>query len=313
VSRARSTDGFTVVELMLAATMMLMVLGATLTVFETMLKVNHETTRQSEAQDAARLTINAIARDLRNVAEPNPAVGNPAAPPPAIEEATATSLMLRQVDPAGGATTQNAYRVRRIRYCLDGDTAGNGMLYKQTQTWTTPNTPAVPSTSACPGTGWATTHIEAQSLTNRLDARTDRPLFSYNPTTFTDPNAILGVIPTFWVDVDPQRTKREARLSTGFFLRNQNRPPVSNAAGAAFTATVTGSGGVTLNALSYEDPEGGVLSYVWYDGTEKIGTGAYLNWVVPPAGRNQYHTFSLKVFDVKGAETDAPGQTVFVT
>jgi hypothetical protein len=70
---------------------------------------------------------------------------------------------------------------------------------------------------------------------------------------------------------------------------------------------------VSLNALGFEDPDGGALTYVWYDGTQKIGSGPYLQWVVPKQDRNKNHTFSLKVFDDKGAETDAPGQTVFVT
>jgi prepilin-type N-terminal cleavage/methylation domain-containing protein len=311
--RLAREDGFTLIELLLAASLMLIVLGATLTVFNAMLQVNRDDEKQNEAQDAARTAINAIATDLRNVAEPNPAVGNPAVPPPAVEQASATNLVVREIDPVAPTTTQNAYRVRRVRYCLDADTTGHGKVWEQIQTWVTPATPSMPSTTSCNGTGWPTQKVVATSVTNRIGGRTDRPLFAFNPATFTDPNTVQTVIPTFWVDVDPRKPDHETQLSTAFYMRNQNRPPVSDASGQPFTLTLTGSGGVALNALGFEDPDGGTLSYVWYDGTQKIGTGPNLQWVVPKNQRNQNHTFTLKVFDEKGAETDAPGQTVFVT
>jgi prepilin-type N-terminal cleavage/methylation domain-containing protein len=311
--RVAKDDGYTLVELLLAAALMLIVLAGTLTVFNAMLQVNRDDQDQTEAQDAARTAITAIATDLRNVAEPNPAVGNPAVPPPAVEQASATNLVVREIDPSAPTTTQNAYRVRRVRYCLDADTTGNGKVWEQVQTWTTPATPSMPSTASCDGTGWPTSKVVATSLTNQKGGRTDRPLFTYNPSTFTDPNTVLTVVPTFWVDVDTRTADHETPLSTAFYMRNQNRPPVSSASGQPFTLTLTGSGGVTLNALAYEDPDGGTLSYVWYDGTQKIGTGPNLQWVVPKNERNTNHTFTLKVFDEKGAETDAPSQTVLVT
>jgi prepilin-type N-terminal cleavage/methylation domain-containing protein len=313
MSHARSDSGFTLIEILIAATLMLIVLGATLTVFDGMLTERRDLDRQTEAQEAARLAMTAIARDLRNVAEPNPAVGDPAVAPPSIDSATADSLVVRTVDPAGPGGTQNTFRVRRVRYCLDADTGGRGQLYVQTQTWTTPATPSVPSTATCPGTGWQATKTVASSLTNRQGGRSDRPLFAYTPPTFTDTKAIQSVIPTFWVDIDPSSASRQAHLSSALFMRNQNRPPVSDAGGPGFTVNVSGAGGVSLNAYAFEDPDGGTLSYVWYDGTAKIGTGPYLQWVVPKSQRNQNHTFTLKVFDDKGAETDAPSQTVLVT
>jgi type II secretory pathway component PulJ len=312
VKTVRATAGFSLVEILVALSLTVVLVGATLTVFDNMVQVNRETNEQNDAQDAARNTIHAISRDLRNVAEPNPPLGDPAVAPPAVEEAMPTSLVMRQVDPAGPAGTQNTYRVRRVRYCLDADTAGNGRLYEQVQTWTTPATPTVPSTTACPGTGWPTSTIVAQSLTNRMGGRADRPAFRYTPAG-ADADEIQSVITTFYVDADPRTSNREAKLTSALFMRNQNRPPASDAGGSAFTVTVSGSGGVSLNALGFEDPDGGALTYVWYDGTQKIGSGPYLQWVVPKQDRNKNHTFSLKVFDDKGAETDAPGQTVFVT
>jgi prepilin-type N-terminal cleavage/methylation domain-containing protein len=313
VRRGRDEAGFTLIELLVAMTLMLIVMGATLTVVDSMVHTNQDLNQQNDAQDAARTAIDAIATDLRNVAEPNPPLGNPAVPPPAVEQATDWNLVVREVDPAGPATSQNTFRVRRVRYCLTADTTGHGQLYKQVQTWTTPDTPTMPSTTSCPGPSWPKTQLIASSLTNRLKGPTDGKLFQYTPANFTDPTTIQSVIPTFYVDTKPRTPDREAKIASALYMRNQNRPPVSDAAGQAFSVTVSGSGGVSLNALGFSDPDGGSLTYVWYDGTTKIGSGPYLQWVVSKQQRNANHTFSLKVFDDKGAETDAPGQTVFVT
>jgi type II secretory pathway component PulJ len=302
-----SQDGFTVVELVIGTSIMLVLLLATFAAFDQALKIGRQTDEQNSSQDGARTAIDQIARNLRNVSEPTPAFGSPAVPQPTIERATAYDLVIRTVDPAAGSSA-NAFRVRRVRYCLSADTAGRGQLWQQTQTWTTQGAPSMPSATACDGSGWPTARVMAQSITNRLGGRSDRPVFAYNPPAFTDASQIRAVRIDLWLHVNPTNGRSQTELSTAYYLRNQNQPPVSDAAGSPFTVTVNANG-VVLNALGYEDPEGGPLTYVWYDGATKIGSGISLSY---PASKGQ-HSFSLKVVDDRGLAADAPPQVVNVT
>ena len=57
------------------------------------------------------------------------------------------------------------------------------------------------------------------------------------------------------VDADVRDDRRQARVASGVFLRNQNRRPVAD-----FSATYTGQGRqVVLNGSASEDPEGHAL------------------------------------------------------
>jgi prepilin-type N-terminal cleavage/methylation domain-containing protein len=308
MKRLRVESGFTLVELLIGMSLMVVVLGATISVLVVMQRVGVHDTDQNIAQDKARTAIDQIARDLRNVAEPTPEVGTPPQPQPTIERAQPYDLVLRSIDPTGASGGQNAFHVRRVRYCLSGDIDGSAKLWKQTQTWTTQLAPAMPSTTSCDGTGWPTAQVVADHITNGMGGRTDRPAFSFNPEDFSDPTRVKALRPELWVDANPQDAQREVRLSTAYFLRNQNQPPVSDAAGDQFTVTVVARS-VVLNALGFEDPEGSPLSYVWYDGTSKIGTGITLSVAASPGT----HTYSLKVLDDKSLGTDAPPQVVTVT
>ncbi len=270
--RLREESAFTLVELLIAMSLMIIVLGATLSVLVVMQRVGGHDTDESLAQDAARTAIDQIARDLRNIAEPTPEIGNPPVPQPTIELASSYDLVLRSIDPTGASGGSNAFRVRRVRYCVSNEVDGSAKLWKQTQTWTTQTAPSMPSTTSCDGTGWPSSRMVAQDITNRLGGRTDRPAFSFNPVSFTDPSQIK-----------------------------------SDAAGLSFTVTVVANS-VVLNALGYEDPEGSPLTYVWYDGATKIGTGITLSATAAPGT----HTYSLKVLDDKQLATDAPAQVVNV-
>jgi prepilin-type N-terminal cleavage/methylation domain-containing protein len=319
MTRWGGDDGFTLVELIIGMTLMLIVIGATLGVLAAVQNVSRLDTDQNAAQDAARTALDAIARDLRNVAEPSPALGTPPVAQPTIERATADDIVLRNVDATGGSGDLNTYRVRRIRYCLSAQTDGTANLWQQTQTWTTQAAPGMPSVAACNGTGWPRSRVLADHVTNHLGGRTDRPAFSFNPTSFSDPKQIKALRPELWIAATPG--SREARLTTAYYLRNQNEPPVSDAVGSPFTVTVNATG-VVLNAFGFEDPEGGALTYVWYDTPPdscrkvsdppppiKIGSGISLSY---PACRGQ-HQFSLTVLDDKLLGTEAPAQVVNVT
>src|SRR5436190_1271325 len=73
----------------------------------------------------------------------------------------------------------NAANVKRERWCLDDGDPKNEKLYIQDQTWTDQDTPAMPSTSACPGGGWNTTMVMASNLTNKYNGLS-RPLFTFD-------------------------------------------------------------------------------------------------------------------------------------
>ena len=95
----------------------------------------------------------------------------------------------------------------------------------------------------------------------------------------------------------PQQYAPEA----GVFLRNQNRRPV-----AAFSASATAQG-IVLNGSASSDPEGEPLTYVWYDGTTKIGEGITFTY---PVAAGSSHTIQLKVYDPAVLEGVAAPQVV---
>jgi hypothetical protein len=92
-------------------------------------------------------------------------------------------------------------------------------------------------------------------VVNRINGQ-DRPVFIYNST---DVQRVSKVRTSLFVDPTPGRRPVETRLSSGVFLRNQNRIPA-----ASFTATVTADKRLILNGSGSEDPEGMPLQYEWY-------------------------------------------------
>jgi hypothetical protein len=208
-----------------------------------------------------------------------------------------------------------------------------------TQTWGTPTVPNPPSTpcdstqysaTTCP-TSWCSNTVYADHLTNEVNGQT-RPLFSY-----TSLNGVVNAVHTdVFINGVAATTSAtssrasETELSSGVFLRNQAVPPA-----AAFTATA-GVGYITLDGSASSDPGGQPLTYVWYDGTTKLGassgSGATSGIVFTynkdacasspcntnpsnlgqPLKHNTAYTVSLKVYDPAGLEGDAAAQTVTV-
>jgi hypothetical protein len=275
----------------MAAAVFAIVLGATLSTYENFISVGAALTARTDAQDRTRTAADRLARDLRNLASPTPDQ------PQAFDVAGPYDIVFKTVDGSGPNTGLNASNVKRVRYCLDAQDSRDEVLYAQTQTWTTPTPPAVSPTGTCPASGWATTQVLADHLTNRIDGRS-RPLFAFDSVVLTD---ITSVHLDLYVDQDALRGPPETTLSTGVFLRNQNRRPT-----AAFTATPTRQG-IVLNGSASEDPEGEPLSYAWYDGSTKIGTGITFTYAVATGST---HTLQLKVFDPALLEGVAPTQVV---
>jgi type II secretory pathway pseudopilin PulG len=284
--------GWTLIELLIGSTIMLIVLGASLTTFETFLRTNNRNAAQNDAQDSARTTQVALSRQLRNLA--GPAENQPQA----FERVTAYDLIFKTVNPLGPASLENPTNVERVRYCLDS--ANPAKLWMQFQTWTTATPPAMPAGTACPDGGWPTANkrLVAKYVVNRRNGM-DRPVFAFN---FTDPAAVTEVRSDLYVDVDPNRSPSETHLQSGVFLRNQNRVP-----SASLQVTQGNSGHLILNASSSSDPEGQLLFYSWEDGGTKLtSTSAVWDYQTALGA----HTITLTVCDPAGLTATSTWQGV---
>ena len=79
MSRLRKQDGFTLVELLVASAVSLIILSATLAVFESMMRQFAQVDSQTEVETRARQGADRLARQLRNLASPADIITNIAA------------------------------------------------------------------------------------------------------------------------------------------------------------------------------------------------------------------------------------------
>jgi type II secretory pathway pseudopilin PulG len=283
------------VQLLVAIGLMLVVLGLSVESFAGFTVNARDENARNDTQDQARGALDKLARELRNLASPT------YEQPQAVDKAGTTDMVFQTVSPTPGPSgSANTANVQRIRYCLDASVPANAALWYQTQTWTTEQAPAAPSSAACPDPAWGNQSQVATHLTNLAGGQA-RAVFSYNTSALTD---ISQVHVDLYVDTDGAGGAGETHLSSGVFLRNQNRRPV-----AAFTATPTGGGNVLLNGTASADPEGEPLVYAWYDGTTKVADGISATYHTTAGS----HTLSLKVYDPAGLEGTSGTQVVTVT
>lgn len=289
----KQQEGFTLVELLIAMTIMLIVLFATFASFERFSNLSNRNQDQNDQQAQARNTLDLIARQMRNHAAPAPdqTLG--------IDKATAYDLVFQTVDTAKPAGSANSRNVRRVRYCLDSSVPENEKLYQQTQTWTTAATPAVPSTAVCPDPAWATQRQMADHITNKVNGQT-RSVWTFDSATVSH---ISTVRTRLFVDLDAAHPPAEQSLDTSIALRNENQAPVGT-----FTYSVNQNGSVVLNATGSYDPEGDRISYEWQDGTTPIGQDLAFTWDGASSGS---HDVSLIVTDLAGL-SETTTQTVVV-
>jgi len=270
------------VGLLVAITIFLGVLGATLVTFQNFDILNRRTVDRTASQDSARTSVDLVVRGLRNLASPT------IAQPQAVDKASAYDLIFQTVDSVGPNTGANAANIKRVRWCLDRSNAANEQLYIQEQKWITLTTPAVPSNSSCPGSGWDSTTTLSTNLTNDFNGQ-NRALFTFDSTTLT---AIREIHVDLFSDLDPVKTPSETHITSGVFLRNQNAAPV-----ASFTYALNGSSAIVLNGSQSFDPEGDSLQYSWLDNGVKKGSGVTFSY---PVSANSNHSIQLQVFDPAG-------------
>jgi prepilin-type N-terminal cleavage/methylation domain-containing protein len=302
--RLRDERGFTLVELLIAMVVSLIVLGGTLTVLVALSNGAQRTVEHNDAQDTARVFMDRLARQLRNLASPSIFTEDYQAQPYAVDAAAPYDIVFRVVDEKWPAGSLNQANVKRVRYCLDATDPERGKLYQQEQTWSnrpSNDPPLLPALSACPGLGWATTTLVTGAVVNRAGGQT-RPLFVYNSA---DLQRISQIHVDLFIDPTPGRDPVETRLGSGVTLRNQNRVPVAE------LDIAYAPGKLVLNGSASEDPEGMALTYQWYldpptplpdctltpRPTSCLAAGVVIDAPMPPPGS---HRIVLAVKDPAG-------------
>jgi Tfp pilus assembly protein PilV len=274
--RARSERGFTLIEVLVAASLMIVVLGATLGALDNTSQIQRRTEKSNDQQEIVRTTMDRMAAQLRNLASPSTSTAK------TIDRATSYDLIFQTTDPSK----------QWVRYCLaDGtndppsfsgfhaSSAQNERIWYQTPTGAFNAQGAAPSTNSsmvntCPGppvssgtAGWSTAQIVSDRITNKINSQ-DRPLFKVNGSPTTDTSTVTFVIATAFGNWSTAvNNPKETHLTSGVYLRNQNQPPT-----AAIQTTRTGAS-YTLNGTTSSDPEGRTLSsFLWFKGPPNVGT-----------------------------------------
>jgi type II secretory pathway pseudopilin PulG len=281
-----SEDGFTLVEVLIAAVLMIVVLGATLTALTSFERNTATNQRQNDGQEQARRTMDLVARDLRNLA--SPVIERPEA----IDRKEPQDLIV-QSEGSGTGGGLNARNTMRVRFCLGPDRK----VYRSIQTWGAAAIPNAPSTTDCPGTGWTSSTVVAENVVNGT-----RPLFTYNAEGRQD---VTEVSTSLYVDVNPGKPPAETELQSSVYLRNQNRKPT-----ALFSVEVVNNS-ILMNASESTDPEEKALIYAWKldaigDLDPDIGSGILFTKPTTPGN----HTVRLIVSD--GPLSDDETHTICV-
>jgi prepilin-type N-terminal cleavage/methylation domain-containing protein len=264
----RQERGFTLVEVLIAAVLMLVVLSATLAAFNGASNLARGNALQNDQMDQLRPAMDRLITQLRNVANP-----------------TTTSASINYVDNYRAVFLTTDPSRRWVSYCLNRTSPTNELLYYQTSTATTIQQQS--SATPCPSTtttngnpDWAQTIRLSNNITNDLDSSHPRAVFTYysgsgtidasaglNVSSTSPPvSRILRIGVTLYLDINaalppaPDKSPRETSLQSGAYLRNQNQPPT-----ARFTALRGGGNAFTLDGSDSSDPEGRNLQYFWYE------------------------------------------------
>ena len=321
MTRLRGEQGFTLVELLVAAMLSLIVFGATLNILDTYNRQSTANTQRNNAQDMARLGIDRIVRQLRNIA-------SPVTTPKLLERATPYDVVFQTVGAQHGLNTTGA---QRVRYCIPNDSpasASTEVLINETQTWSTTDPPASPWSSdpnvtvPCPDSpAPASTTITpiAWSVTNRYGGL-DRGAFAFNNGLDANKVAAADLPKVTSVQIDlfsnptPTLASSGTEIRSAAYLRNQIHAPVSQ-----FTSSPTGGGGILLNGGISYSPDGFDLSYNWACVSAGCpaaaaaalagSSDALVNWQPGPGT----YTVQLTVSDPSGLSTTSDPQQVTVT
>lgn len=269
LDRLRQERGLSLVELLVAMVLAVVVFGATLDVLVNYTHLETGSQERLDAQNSARLGVDRIVRQLRNIA-------SPVTSPKLLERATPYDVVFQTIGSAGvnnSTCGSNTTCDERVRYCIPQDTstgtASDEQVIGETQTWTTATPPSSPWSSdssvtiPCPDnplpSGVTKSIVVAPYVTNRYQQRSDRPAFYFNDGSDpSDLSSVFTVQIDLFVNPTPSVPAAESEIKSGAFLRNQPRSPVAH-----FTPLYTGNGGVVLNGGVSYSPDGEDLTYSW--------------------------------------------------
>jgi prepilin-type N-terminal cleavage/methylation domain-containing protein len=288
----RGQEGYSLIELLVAMAIITVVVMATISAFVAFHKNERVNRLENESQDQARLALERLSSQLRNLASPTDYV------PASVEKAEPYDLVFLTVDAVKPVGSANARNIKRVRYCVGPVVNGRAPLIREQQTWQVVNPPPSFSTTTCDTSGsggWQKTQIAASDVVNTQQSPAV-PIFQYTPGP-TDVTKITAIRADLYVDVNPGQSPQAVNLNTGVFLRNQNRVPVASCT----TPIYTGTGKqVALNGSGSQDPEGFSLKeYRWFvDGN--TGTPDLKGVVGVWNGTSGTHSFVLEVVDQGG-------------
>ena len=217
-------DGFTLVELLVAMAMAIVVFGTLGTSLVAYQNDAARSTRAIDSQEGARIAVDRIVHDLRNVAgsRTNPTL---------VEVAEPYDLVFQTIAPPPDGSA-NGVGVSRVRYCIPPNpapgAAAQAALFAQRETWTTSTVPPNPwpTSSQCPaepgsvpsGATVSTTKL-TENVTNRY-AGDDRAAFSYDSESLSEITTI-GV--DLFVDVSPTQPPAETSSAAPPFFATRTR------------------------------------------------------------------------------------------
>jgi prepilin-type N-terminal cleavage/methylation domain-containing protein len=303
MTTARGQEGFSLIELLMAMAIVTVVVMATISAFVAFHKNERVNRLANESQDEARLTLERLSSQLRNLASPTNFV------PESVEKAEPYDLVFLTVDAVKPVGSLNARNIKRVRYCVGPVVGGKAPLIRQQQTWQAVDPPPSYSDSSCDSAGsggWEKTQVVASDVVN-TELSPAAPIFQYTPgpAPLDDISAIRADLT---VDVNPGKSPSAVSLGTGVFLRNQNRRPVASCTTPIYAGTGTQ---VALNGSGSEDPEGFNLKQYrwWVDGHETLdpqpapdATGVVAIW---NGTSGMTHSFVLEVLDQGGLSDKA--------
>jgi prepilin-type N-terminal cleavage/methylation domain-containing protein len=277
--RLRDERGFTLIEVMLVCSLFLIVMGATLTAFTAFTTNNRRGEKQIDQAETARVGLDVAARQLRNLANPTVTAST------TIDRALPYDFIFQTSDPAK----------TWVRYCLQTSAPASQNAARLWETESATATLTAGMRGTCPGTGWATSHVISQAVSNQANG-VDRDIFDYEcgpgepapcPASASEYARITNVGIEVFVDDTVGDSLKEMRVSTGVFLRNQNEPPT-----AAATVTRKATQKSILNAAASSDPEGRTMEFFWFKGTAPTTADFPSCTAEPPAAVGEGVTYT---------------------